>query len=165
MANPNHKPACKCVACSPATRARGQAALKKAQQAKQAAGGKSDKAEKPAKTRRTRTKKAATTTKTTRAAENTTIVVNMPATETPKKPRRRANPKPAAQPAAKPAAEPRVRSVGLPQIESGRFLVIVAKTGGVSSVKAFPTKKAALEYAQSVDAKRVRVCEVTHSVG
>ena len=159
MATPKgHKPACKCVACSPATRKRGQAELKKRRAAGEGTANKPSKARKngaePAKPR------------TQRTAENTTVVVNMPATpaaaKKPRKAKRRTNP--AAKPAA--SAEPRARNIGLPSLEAGRFIVIVAREGkGVSSIKGFPTKKAALEYAAGVTGGRVRVCEVSHAAG
>lgn len=162
MATPKgHKPACKCVACSPATRKRGQAELKKRRSAGEGT------AKKPRKTRKNGAEPAKPRTpRTQRTAENTTVVVNMPATPAAAKKPRKA--KPRTNPAAKPeaSAEPRARNIGLPSLEAGRFIVIVAREGkGVSSIKGFPTKKAALEYAAGVTGGRVRVCEVSHAAG
>ncbi|MCG3139934.1 MAG: hypothetical protein HDKAJFGB_00866 [Anaerolineae bacterium] len=137
MGMKNHKPGCKCVGCSPATRKRGQKALEEGRkEAKPKAKAKAKAKPKP---------KAETKPKPERPA----------AERKPKakpKAERRSNP---AQPEVK-RVTPRVGP-----LENGRFYVVHLKDGSHvhGAIRQFPTKKAAEEYARTLSGGEARIFE------
>lgn len=146
-----HKPGCKCVGCSPATRRRGQAALEATRGGKPARKNPAAKADPP---KRTAKKKPAAR----RNPAPSVVVVSQPAPAPAPRPRR----KPARKnPAPAPAPAPARREASRPhphlpaELAAGRYVVLTTERGDggrLRPIKVFSRVAEATAFARELPA-------------